>query len=69
MIIGVSYHVGDSQEHKYFEQYFEHFEDVVKFITESLDVLGREYFHYELSVSFGKEEERIRKILEKTEEE
>jgi len=57
MIICVGYDVGESREAKYFES----FEDVIKFINKSLDVLGGEYFNYDLAVMIGKEEERVRK--------
>jgi hypothetical protein len=60
MIICISYCLGEHSEYKYFND----FKSLNIFIKKLVDVSSDDYCRFEISVHKGKEEDRIRKIIE-----
>jgi len=63
MIICISYYLGEHSEYKYFND----FKTLNVFITKLIDVSSDDYCRFEISAYKNKEEERVRKIIEKGE--
>jgi len=62
MIISLSYSLGDSSRNKYFDSY----QEMVDFLNEYLDIFQTDSEYFQLSISRGNEEDRIRDIIKKT---
>ena len=60
MIISLSYYMGDSSKY----QYFNNFKEMKNFINNYLKISQQEFNHFEISVYTGKEEERVRDIIQ-----
>ncbi len=58
MLIGLSYTVGEDSQFKYFE----HFDEMVDFLNQCIEVFQVDFKTYEITIFRNEEEKRVRKL-------